>query len=58
VGPPSPAAKQIKEMNYSAFVMPIDDDEFGLVIMLEGFTNQPDAHQFIGVNNGVVWLIR
>ena len=45
-------------MNYSAFVMPIDDDEFGLVIMLEGFTNQPDAHQFIGVNNGVVWLIR
>ena len=34
-------------MNYSAFVMPIDDDKFALVIMLEGFTNQPDAHDFL-----------
>jgi len=34
-------------VNYSAFVMPIDDDEYGLAIMLEGFTNQPDAHDFL-----------
>lgn len=34
-------------MIYSAFVVPIDDDEFALVIMLEGFANQPDAHEFL-----------
>tara|TARA_R110000822_G_scaffold10149_1_gene38664 strand:+ start:414 stop:581 length:168 start_codon:yes stop_codon:yes gene_type:complete len=34
-------------VNYSAFVMPIDDDKFALVITLEGFANQPDAHDFL-----------